>query len=324
MLSYERYYKAQGRKIEYVQFILREFDKYLLSIDFKSTDSITEDIFLGWLSRWDNLSKQTKYHAGIYLISFLKYLNNCGIQSYVPRPPKAVKSQYIPYIFSEDKILKLFETCDNWRDRYYTYDSHALVMPALLRLLYSTGIRINEALSLKNKDVNLKKHYILLENTKNYQDRLAPINPSLESVLKEYIQYRNRLAYKNISSPDSPFFITHSGRACRSETILLRFKGLIEQMGLNYQNGIHGVRVHDLRHTACVHALVKMVRNGQDPYCCLPILSVFMGHFDTKSTEYYLRLTQEAYPDIIKLDMANNGPIGDVIKRALNNKTNED
>lgn len=70
----------------------------------------------------DNLAKQTKYHAGVYLINFLKYLNNCGIQSYVPRPPKAVKSQYIPYIFSEDQILKLFETCDNWRDRYYTYD----------------------------------------------------------------------------------------------------------------------------------------------------------------------------------------------------------
>ena len=88
-------------------------------------------------------------------------------------------------------------------------------------------------------------------------------------------------------------------------------------MGLEYYNGQHGIRVHDLRHTACVHALVKMVRAGKDPYCCLPILSVFMGHHDTESTEYYLRLTQEAYPDIIKMDKAYTSSISDIIERAL-------
>ena len=78
-----------------------------------------------------------------------------------------------------------------------------------------------------------------------------------------------------------------------------------------------GVRLHDLRHTACVHALMKMVRSGKDPYCCLPILSVFMGHKSPSSTEYYLRLTEEMYPEIIKLDLSYTNSIRDIIEKGI-------
>lgn len=277
MNDYIKYYAAQGKKNNLVKFILRVIDQYLISIHHKQGEPITEDIYFGCLSKWDGCSDTTKYHNGTYIVAFFKYLSIRGIDCYVPRPPKSARSQYIPYIFSEDQVLSLFENCDKWRDRYYTFDSHALIMPALLRLLYSTGIRINEALSLKNRNVNINKRYILLEGTKNYKDRLAPINSTLAPVLSEYIKNRNRLAYPGINAPDSYFFITHSNRRCNSATVSLRFHAILKQMGLEYYNGQHGIRVHDLRHTACVHALVKMVRAGKDPYCCLPILLFLWG-----------------------------------------------
>ena len=63
--------------------------------------------------------------------------------------------------------------------------------------------------------------------------------------------------------------------------------------------GSVGPRVHDIRHTYAVHALEKMINDGQDVYCALPILSAYMGHRGIESTEKYLRLTEEAYVSVI-------------------------
>jgi hypothetical protein len=47
-----------------------------------------------------------------------------------------------------------------------------------------------------------------------------------------------------------------------------------------------------------------MVHSGIDIYCALPVLSVFLGHQKIESTEYYLRLTREMYPEIIKMEQS--------------------
>ena len=66
-----------------------------------------------------------------------------------------------------------------------------------------------------------------------------------------------------------------------------------------FSEGSVGPRVHDIRHTYAVHALEKMINDGQDVYCTLPILSTYLGHRGIESTEKYLRLTEEAYDSII-------------------------
>jgi integrase len=62
----------------------------------------------------------------------------------------------------------------------------------------------------------------------------------------------------------------------------------------------HGPRLHDLRHTNAVHALNGWVKADKDVYSLLPILSKFLGHEHIRSTEKYLRLTAEVFPDIIQ------------------------
>lgn len=57
-------------------------------------------------------------------------------------------------------------------------------------------------------------------------------------------------------------------------------------------------RVHDFRHTFAVHSLQKMVNTGIDIYCALPFLSSFLGHKDVYSTEKYLRLVENAFPEL--------------------------
>ena len=59
------------------------------------------------------------------------------------------------------------------------------------------------------------------------------------------------------------------------------------------------ISTHSLRHTFAVHSLAKMVQEGMDIYCALPLLSVFLGHKTLKGTETYVRLTQDMFPDIL-------------------------
>lgn len=316
--EYEEYYLMQNKRRKSVELYLRRFDQYLVSVNYVYGEPITEEIVAGYLSTWDGLAPRTVYAAVSSLTRLFRYLRiNYGISCYYPPKRKADKSRYVPYIFAEEDISKFFSYCDMWREKVVSVNSHALVMPSLSRLLYSTAIRISEAVEIRNKDVNLKKHYILIKGGKNKKDRLAPINPSMEEVLRDYIKRRNRLPLEGITNPENPFFVTVSGGPCNPGTILLRFQAIVKLMGINYFNGKHGVRVHDIRHTACVHALMKMIKSGKDPYCCLPILSVFMGHSSPESTEYYLRLTKDAFPDLNKQSRDYTNAINKVIRTAV-------
>ncbi len=322
MRAYLAEYKSQGKNPKLVEFMLRTFDQHLVKVNYLANQPLSEEIYRGWLDRWNDLSQATMYHNAAYMVKFLKYLCKCGVQCFIPRLPNPSKRTFIPYIFSFDEMSRIFKECDDWRDLVYMKDSHQLVMPSLLRLLYSTGVRINEALSIENRDVLFDKHCIVIRNTKNNSDRLAPINESLELVLKEYIKNRSRIHKPGLEKSSSPFFVKINGEKCNSATILLRFKAICKSAGIEHQQGHHGIRVHDLRHTACVHALIKMVNAGKDPYCCLPSLAVYMGHCDVHATEYYLRLAQLSYPDIIKLTEPLSGSLDAIINNAINSSKN--
>ncbi len=85
-------------------------------------------------------------------------------------------------------------------------------MPALLRLLYSTGLRISEALAMRNEDVNLDENYLRVKDCKNGKERIIPISDSLASVCKEYVRYRDQLPVRKIKS--GYFFIKLDGSKC--------------------------------------------------------------------------------------------------------------
>ena len=80
--------------------------------------------------------------------------------------------------------------------------------------------------------------------------------------------------------------------------VYIKFKQFMKLAGI-FPEGSIGPRVHDLRHIYAVHALEKMINDGQDVYCTLPILSTYLGHRGIESTEKYLRLTEEAYGSVI-------------------------
>lgn len=175
--------------------------------------------------------------------------------------------------------------------------SSLLSMPALLRLLYSTGLRIGEALDLKDQDVNLEENYLRVKDSKNDQERIIPISDSLVSVCQDYLRYRHLLP---LQRPPTHFFVKLDGRRCGRISVSTWFKRCLHQAGIPYIGRNYGPRIHDLRHTFAVTSLASMAEAGIDLYVSLPVLSRYLGHQSLEATNHYVRLTASMYPDLIR------------------------
>jgi len=280
-----------------------EFDTFFVEMGIKEI-RITKEQVAAWRSTRVNDRKSTLYNKMNHMQQFCRYLSYLGHECYISHLPRRDYHSFIPYIFTHKQMKDIFDVCDQFTLKTKNMRSGLISFPALFRLLYSTGVRINEALSLRNEDIDFEKRQITLNYTKNRTQRLAPINLSLLRVLEQYKQYRDKLPVKDIASPKSYFFVSMLGKRLDSSYIHYWLKKILKECEIPFIGGGHGPRVHDIRHTCAVHALRKMVDEGIDVYCALPVLSVFIGHSNVNDTERYIRLTQEIYPDIIKMEQS--------------------
>lgn len=303
---------------------LLRFDTYL-NMNCSNKQYITEEDCQGFIRELSRTNNNKSIRDIICTISqFSKYLCELGIESYVPRVPKREKSGYQAYIFTNKEIEDLFSAADNYILSRRLHPSVMFIMPALLRTLYSTGMRINEALSIKNKDVKFDKHVFVLNKTKNGHQRVAPINNSLEVVLKQYLVYRNKIKIPDIEASDKPFFVNTLGKSPNSGVVYSAFRQLLRIANIKYLGNHKGPHLHSIRHTACIHAMQKLIDSGMDMYCCIPILSTFIGHKQVSDTQQYIRLTQEVFPSILEKDRSINRSIANVIAYAIINSENDE
>ena len=314
--------QRKGHKAQDVKFVIATIDRFLYSINFQE-DHVDRETYYAWLETQQSYKASTKYqHISIFR-RLLIFMCDLGVECYIPRLPEKHASGFVPYVFSEEEMNNIFAASDSLRMKEHHSNSVMIAIPAMIRLLYSTGVRISEALAIKNKDVDYNRHVIVLNDTKNSSQRLAPINESLEDVLKQYCRYRDMIPASGIKDPDHHFFVSSLGAPIARKTVLSYFHKLLLKANIAYKGYQNGPRVHDLRHTACVHSMTMQVQNGKDIYCSLPSLSVFMGHKKVLDTEYYLRLTADMYPDVVKLDTSITANISSVLRQSIQDKAYE-
>jgi len=262
---------------------------------------ITKELADSWGKKKFYESDSYQYSRICLLAQFSSYLRDLGIQSYIPKLPPFPQSTFIPYIYSQKEIEALFKASDELRLSCVEMDSCIFCMPALIRLLYCTGLRLGEALAMKMEDVNLDENYLRVRDSKNGKQRIIPISDSLTSVCKEYVRYRNQLPLGKRKS--GYFFIKLDGSKC-SQNVRGWFRKCLQKAGIPYIGRWQGPRIHDLRHTFAVTSLANMAESGIDLYASLPILSNYLGHQSLKATDHYVRLTANMYPELIKdIDM---------------------
>lgn len=257
---------------------------------------LTKEFCDNWIDNIPNQTLRTKYFKCSMLRQFSMYLLDLEIESYLPKMIRYEKNNHIPYIYSDEQVQKIFNACDNLQAPITTHTG-LFSIPAFLRFLFATGVRLGEALSLKSEDVNLSGRYIKILDSKNKKERLLPISKSLTEVLITYVWYKNHLspAYHN-----NYFFIKTDGRKLSSNLVRTHFKRCLDIAGIFGEDNLTRPRIHDFRHTFAVNSLAKIVESGNDSYIALPILSKYLGHSSVEATNTYVRLTAKMYPDVIK------------------------
>ncbi len=240
------------------------------------------------------------YHAPETIIrqmSLVRRLANFLIRNDIPAylPPFKVgykgRHNYVPWIFSHKDIHKLLTAADSLSYCIRAPLRH-LILPEVFRLLYGCGLRLNEALRLLMKDVDLAQGVLTIREAKGGEDRLVPLVPSLTVRLNRYAKILKA------RTPETPFFPAPDGGFYSSGSIYRYFRRFLQQIGISHGGRGHGPRLHDLRHTMACHRLIKWYREGADLNAKLPVLASYLGHKGLSGTQRYLHLTAEIFPDI--------------------------
>ena len=178
--------RGQGIK-DQNRFIWEYLDRYLVN-SHATEKTMTPEKIESWISSACIGLKNTSVDCFITSYNaFAKYLISVGIPAYIyPHALSMKYSKYIPYIFSDDEMAKLFSIADSGKS---SKDSLSKVQfPLLLRILYGCGLRLEEALALQLRDIDLDRGTLFIKNGKGNKDRLVPMDQSLTDTLKTVLR----------------------------------------------------------------------------------------------------------------------------------------
>jgi site-specific recombinase XerD len=266
---------------------LEYFDRFLVQHGF-NRPHITREITDSYQQGLTRLAPRTQRNRMCVLRQFCEYLAGSDPQSYVPRPLQRSRSHraHPPYIYNSRQLRALLAAAARLLPlgslRPHTYRT-------LLGLVYSTGIRIGEAMALNLQDVQPSTLRLYIAEGKFRKPRWVALSSSTGRALQHYIDRRFKSAPH---SPDSPLLLNECRRRLCYPTVNQTFRGLLQKCDIGH-NKCTGPRIHDLRHTFAVHRLLAWYRQGHDVNARLPALATYMGHVDISSTHVYLQPTAE-------------------------------
>jgi site-specific recombinase XerD len=226
------------------------------------------------------------------LKGFFRFAISRGHLTEAPLPKVLPKlpPPFVPYIYTRDEIRRLLDAIPSSQDYRTLIEPDTL--RAILLLLYGAGLRVGEALALTVADVDLSNALITVRDTKFFKSRLVPIGPQLAGVLTEYAS--RRAASDPGNAPESRFFLGKRGGAIQVQTMDGTFERLRDLAEIRRSDGArYQPRLHDLRHSAAVHRLIRWYQQGADVQRLLHYLSVYLGHVHISHTQVYLTMTAD-------------------------------
>lgn len=287
--------RSLGFKYQAAEYELGKLDKITLGRD-EASIGITKEFADEVCLKHPNESEKSRNNRIQVVRQFAFYLNDTDHSSYVPKLPP-FKSSYTPYIFSREEVIRFFSVCDQIKATNRNPRTGIFFIPVLFRLLYATGIRVGEAMSLSVSDVDVERSHLKIRDSKNGKERIIPFSGSISLALNDYLKYRSqRPVHKGIDH----LFVDPAGGISTSDLPYKWFRKILFRSGISHQGRGAGSRMHDLRHTFAVHSLIAMCEKGVDLYYSLPILSTYLGHQSLAATDKYVRLTAEMYPSLIE------------------------
>ena len=148
---------------------------------------------------------------------------------------------------------------------------------AMLELLYASGMRVSELVSLNLNDIDIEGGYVRCFG-KGHKERLIPIHKRATSAVEEYIkEARLRLAH---GKDETALFLNARGERLTRQGLWQILKGYAKSAELET-----GITPHTLRHSFATH----MLNGGAD----LRSVQELLGHANISTTQVYTHLTTE-------------------------------
>jgi integrase/recombinase XerD len=181
-------------------------------------------------------------------------------------------------ILTQEEIKQLFKATDysNEQERIRKRDTVILV------LLYSCGLRRNEVINLKIKDIVFDAARIHVRKGKNYKERFVPINEFNLKIIEEYI-YDYRPLFYNYKQTEY-LLINYRGKQLQGQSLSNRLTA-IALITHNSQLITKNITPHILRHSIATHLLEKGAN--------METISQFLGHSSLESTQIYTHLLED-------------------------------
>jgi site-specific recombinase XerD len=252
--------------IQFNTYLKETFDAEEIQLNHIETEDITP--FLTWLHERDlkRNSIRLKIAAVKSLFKFCKRkkIIASNISQNISTPKKEKK---LPSFLSQSEMEKIISSIPN--DNY-----NDILFRALIELLYSTGIRISEALNLKKANFNTRQLTIKVLGKGN-KERIIPIGQKAINAIAELLKR------KLLLSLSSEFIFTDE----KSKQITHNKAYLYINKLISIHSGVKQKSPHTFRHTFATHLL----DNGAD----MRSVSEMLGHSSLSTTQVYTHLSIE-------------------------------
>ena len=258
---------------------LRQFHSYLQNSQMDILRDSNRNTILNYLNNLQNkgraVSTISRNLAAIK--SFYQYLVR---ERYLEKDPAAnlespKLEKKLPKILSIQEIEELLKQPNSLMPT-------GLRDKAMLELLYATGIRVSELISLNISDINLDMGYIKCFG-KGSKERIVPLGSIAAKCVQEYISKgRNKLVR---TYEESALFVNHHGNRLTRQG----FWKIIKKYALE-ANILKDITPHTLRHSFATHLL----ENGAD----LRSVQEMLGHADISTTQIYTHVTKNRLKEV--------------------------
>jgi integrase len=190
-----------------------------------------------------------------------------------------------PYLYSDAEVAALITATSTLRTRL-----RQATFATLIGLLAVTGIRVGEAIALDRGDLDPITGWLLIRNGKFGKSRELALHPSTVDAVRRYQRLRDHLAP---ATTTTALLVSTAGTRLLYCNVHHAFHRLVRQAGLTPRSGSCRPRIHDLRHSFAVTAMLQAYAAGQDGQTRLTLLSTWLGHVHPASTYWYLSASPE-------------------------------
>lgn len=249
-----------------------DFKIFLLSFpDVRATDDLNVDMLPEFVRRQDELARSSSTILRRYslLRNYFSFLNEEDIlHEEIPDVDKPKSSKRLPFVMSNEEVDELLEAPDISKD-------NGMRDRAMLEIMYATGLRVSELLSLRFRNLNMQNGLITVYGKGNKQ-RSVPVSSFALEFLRKYID-GPRKRVKGSKDTDI-IFLNRDGKALSRTYFFMQVKRYAEEKGID-----SSVSPHTLRHCFATHLL----ENGAS----LRAVQEMLGHSNIATTQIYTEVS---------------------------------